>query len=89
MDAQKSIVNTENGWKDLDRKGNLQELKKCKKKLDVVVINISNFKFTYIPNCSIDFNTGHSINTRAEQVFEFKGLPYEKNQLPFFYNYFV
>ena len=32
MDAQKSIVNTENGWKDLDRKGNLQELKKCKKK---------------------------------------------------------
>ena len=52
----------------------LYELKKCKKKLDVVVINISNFKFTYIPNCSIDFNTGHSINTRAEQVFEFKGL---------------
>ena len=32
MVAQKSIVNTENGWKDLDRKGNLQELKKCKKK---------------------------------------------------------
>ena len=52
----------------------LYELKKCKKDLDVAIINISNFKFTYLPNCDIDFNTGHSANTRADQVFDFKGI---------------
>tara|TARA_Y100001972_G_C7645627_1_gene324458 strand:- start:1078 stop:1770 length:693 start_codon:yes stop_codon:yes gene_type:complete len=52
----------------------LFELKKCKKTLDLAIVNISNFKFTYLPNCDIDFNAGHSANTRAEQIFDCKAI---------------
>ena len=52
----------------------LYELKKCKKTLDIAIINISKFKFTHLPNCDIDFRVDHGIDNRAEQIFDFKGI---------------
>lgn len=52
----------------------LYELKKCKKPLDLVIINISKFKFTHLPNCDCDFKVDHVIENRAEQIFDVKGV---------------
>ncbi len=51
----------------------LYELKKCKKKLDLAIVNFSSYKFTYLPTCAIDFKVDDTILNRAEQIFEYKG----------------
>ena len=51
----------------------LFELKKCKKKLDLAIVNFSRYKFTYLPTCDIDFKVDDTILNRAEQIFDYKG----------------